>query len=104
VIARNLDPQRGTPRARRTRDSADVPVVSPVRAHGATRAPTRPHGAPVREIAALMAAGYVRAVLSGGYPGSPNPLALRADHEPSCQANADTRQRTPTPARDGEHP
>jgi hypothetical protein len=102
VIARNLDPPGGGPRARRSRDSADVPVVSPVRAHGATRAPTRPHDARVRQIAVLLAAGYIRALLSGGYPVSPNPLALCADHEPSCQANADTRQRTPTPARDGD--
>jgi hypothetical protein len=58
----------------------------------------------VREIAALLAAGYVRALLSGGYPVSPKALALCPDHEPSCQANADTRQRTPTPARDGDTP
>ena len=104
MIARNLDPPGGGPRARRTRARAPAPTTSPVGAQQAPRAHTGPHGALVRDIASLLAAGYVRALLSGGYPVSPKALALCPDHEPSCQTNADTRQRTPPPARDGDLP
>jgi hypothetical protein len=104
MIARiPTDVQRRT-RAPRTRGRARTAAVPHEGAQAVPRAHTGPHGALVRDIASLLAAGFVRAVLSGGYPVSPNPLALCADHEPSCQANADTRQRTPRPARDGDLP
>jgi hypothetical protein len=57
-------------------------------------------GAPnacVREIAALLAAAWLRGQFTAG-----NPLALSDPIEPSC-ANAETRRRTPPSARDGEH-
>jgi hypothetical protein len=100
VTAPVQDSAPGAPRSRRARRARTKATVLPAHAPAATCAPTVAL-APLAEIGALFARAHVRRLLSISSPRSPNALALCREPEPSC-ANADTRPRTPTPARDGD--
>ena len=88
-----------------------APKNAPVTAHNAPCAPsgndatdapiaaTARHDARVRELGALLATGYIRALLSAA-----NSLALPAETKPCCDANAVNAPRVLGRAGVGEHP